>query len=142
MTTEEGPWPPADRWIPMKGTGMGEMLLVPVPEDAFSRVLPDAARGGFPAMIVEAFWITEPVFHLLRVDGFTLDDAATDGVDERSVLGHERISLEQVLRYKYDLGGELGGTVELVDGRHLEVPVMLIDSYRHGGPQGYGRSGR
>jgi hypothetical protein len=99
-------WPPADMWIPLKGTGMEDQLLVPVPADAFARSLPDGARGGFPMMIIEAFWITAPVFHLLRVDGFTMDSGDADGVDERTILSHERISLEQVLNYTYDLGPE------------------------------------
>jgi hypothetical protein len=104
------------------------------------RVLPDESRGGFPAMIVEVFWITDPVFHLLRVDGFTLDTTA-DGSDERSIVSHRRISLEQVADYKFDLVGELGGTIELVGGEEVKLTVALLHSYLKGCPGGYGRPG-
>lgn len=121
----------------MRDLAERQLMVMPVPEDAWSRALPDLPRGGFPAMIIEAFWISGPVVHLLRVDGFSLGPG---GHGERSVVGHDRISLEQFAGYSYDLGpGEVGVTVDLVDGRQVDVPLFLIDSHLHGGPGGYGR---
>jgi hypothetical protein len=116
--------PPApDVWLSVELVDPG-WFLMHVPDDAFFRVLPDESRGGWPASLADVFWITPPVFHILRVDGFTLEGA--DGTDERSVLSHDRISLEVVDGYEVKLEGELGGPVSLIDGRTVDVPVALL----------------
>ena len=119
-----------------------EMMLIPVPLEAWGRMVPDEARGGFPFVVHEVFWITEPVFHLLRVDGFTLAQGEADGVDDRTLLSHERITFEQIERMHYSLTDEnFGGTIELTGtGRRIDLPVPLMDSYLNGGPEGYGRN--
>jgi hypothetical protein len=133
-------YPP--NWIPLRDfPDIRAMLLLPVPEDAWGRVLPDESRGGFPAFIQEAFWITAPVMHLLRVDGFTFDQREqVHATDERRILSHERISLEQIEDWTFDLNGKMEGTVVLTgSGRRLDLPVPLIHSHLPRGAEGYGR---
>ena len=117
------PVPPT--WVPLTTfPEIRDAMAGKVPSDAWGRVVPDEARGGFPAFVAEAFWITPPVFHVLRVDGFTLDVGGPDDVGTPAVTGHEKIRFDTVAGYDRD-----AGTVTLTDGRRADVPAALVDSY-------------
>ena len=120
----EDDFPGLRAWRPIDSETKGAFPFA-VPDDAWIRALPDDSRGGLPAFVHEVAWVTPGVVHLASVDGFTLDDGAADGVDERSVLQHERIELSDVERA--DLPLESGnGTVVMKDGRQLPDPPAVL----------------
>ena len=120
------PVPPT--WVPL-GTfpEVREAMAGKVPADAWGRVLPDEDRGGFPAFVAEAFWITAPVFHVLRVAGFTLDVGGPGDTGTSTVTGHERFRFDTVSGYDHE-----AGTMTFAGGRQLDVPVLLVDRFLSG----------
>ena len=117
------PVPPT--WVPLDSfPEIRDAMKGKVPGDAWGRVLPDEARGGFPAFVSEAFWITVPVFHVLRVAGFTLDVGGPDDTGTPTVVGHEKLRFDAVTGYDRE-----AGTMTLADGRTVDVPVALVDSH-------------
>jgi hypothetical protein len=126
------PVPPT--WVPLNSfPEIRDAMKGKVPGDAWGRVLPDEARGGFPAFVSEAFWITNPVFHVLRVDGFTLDVGGPDDTATPAVVGHEKIRFDTVTGYDRE-----AGTIALADGRTIDVPVALVDAQLLGEGQARG----
>lgn len=117
------PVPPT--WVPLTSfPEIRDAMAGKVPADAWGRVVPDEARGGFPAFVAEAFWITPPVCHVLRVDGFTLDVGSADDVRTPAVTGHEKIRFDTVTGYD-----RAAGTLTVGEGRVLDVPAPLLDGY-------------
>ena len=115
------PVPPT--WVPLDSfPEIREAMKGKAPGDAWGRVLPDEERGGFPAFVSEAFWITTPVFHVLRVGGFTLDVGGPGDTATPTVTGHERIRFDAVTGYDRE-----AGVLTLTDGRQVDVPAPLID---------------
>jgi len=122
----------AARWMPLREfDDVRGALPVRVPEDAWGRIVPDEERGGWPAVVQEVFWVTPPVFHLVRVGGFTWADDAP--VPEPTVLSNDRIAFEQVETFDYETDGTAGGSVTLTgSGRRLDLPVLLMLSHLAG----------
>lgn len=124
-------------WLPYKHHlwKLGTDFPIPISVDAWVRGVPHDTLGP-PELIVEAFWITPPVFHRYRFEGWTEGGHQTSGID-RSVVGRERVSLETVV------GTHLGPTdaeswVDFLDGtRRVDLPTFLIASHRTGGRDGY-----
>jgi hypothetical protein len=117
------PVPPT--WVPLNSfPEIRDAMRNKVPADAWGRIVPDEARGGFPAFVAEAFWITTPVLHVLRVDGFTLDVGGPEDTGTPTVVGHEKVRFDDVTGYDRD-----AGTLQLTGDRRLDVPVALVDSH-------------
>ncbi|HEV7186571.1 MAG TPA: hypothetical protein VGN28_01620 [Blastococcus sp.] len=119
----------AARWMSLREfDDVRAALQVRVPEDAWGRIVADEERGGWPAVVQEVFWMTPPVFHVMRVGGFTWADDAP--APEPVVLSHERIGFEQVEEFDYETDGTAGGSVTLTgSGRRLDLPVLLMLSH-------------
>ncbi len=117
-------------WIPQQAlSGERASLPIPVPEDSWLRLIEDPARG-LPYLCMEAFWITDPVMHVARCAGWTADDHA-DGVDERALVSHERISMETIESYNYqftqtDDSGEIVFT-----GGEIRTDLPLVPIMAH-----------
>ncbi|MGZ4508224.1 MAG: hypothetical protein ACXVX8_01730 [Blastococcus sp.] len=122
----------AARWMPLREfDDVRGALQVRVPADAWGRIVPDDERGGWPAVVQEVFWVTPPVFHVVRVGGFTWADDAP--VPEPVVLSNERIGFEQIENFEYETDGTAGGSVTLTgSGRRLDLPVLLMLSHLPG----------
>ena len=122
----------AARWMPLREfDDVRGALPVRVPEDAWGRIVPHDERGGWPAVVQEVFWVTPPVFHLVRVGGFTWADDAP--APEPVVLSNERIDLGQVESFDYETDGTAEGSVTLTgSGRRLDLPVLLMLSHLRG----------
>ena len=135
-------WMPLDEIV---GPSFRAHLRVPIPDDAFVRVVADASRGGLPYLIYELFWITSPVAHVLRVDEILApgSDVVADGV--LHVVDHERISLEKVEQTVLQLSPtrEKLDTIKFTGDSESrnDLPVELIVSYLNDTQNGYGRPG-
>src|SRR6185503_7623239 len=109
--------------------GVRKDLPLTVPEDSWIRVIHDPIRGE-PALHFCVAWVAKPVLHLAVMAGFTTASAEEcDGIDEREIVSHRRISLETISNVQVDFATGRG-TVELLGGEKLEdPPVLLIQKY-------------
>lgn len=78
--------------------------------------------------------------HLARREGWAAPGEVADGVDERKLLGHERINIETIERYHYQLADD-SGWVELTGGgRRTDLPMFLVVSHFSDAPGAYGHT--
>lgn len=127
----EAPENELGRWYPSAVLpDLPEQLPVPLPEDAWVRLLADPA-ADLPSVRVELAWVTGPVLHLVTVAGFTLAASEDDPDDEVTVQSHERVSLRTVQRLQLDT--ETGSaTVEFTDRPDLpDAPGVLLNQHLH-----------
>ena len=80
---------------------------------------------------MEAFWITDPVMHLARCTGWIADNDLADGVDERALVSHERISMETIETYNYNFSlADDSGEIVFTGGKvRTDLPLIPIMSH-------------
>lgn len=123
------------------------VLNFPLHEQAVARAVEDETRGGFPYLVYEIFWITDPVAHVLRVDEIVVPGHGDGGDDNGpNIREHERISLEKVEDLSVSLSpspGERPDWIKFTGDAEprTDLPVFLLVSFLNEPQIGYGRPG-
>ncbi len=128
--------------------GFRNVLEVPIHVDAVARVVADETRGGYPYLVIEIFWISGSVAHVLRVDEIIVPVTGSDYVPDGTgpnIREHERISLEKVEETSLQLNptSESPDRIKFTGDADFrtDLPVFLIVSYLNEPEIGYGRPG-
>lgn len=124
----EDDFPGLRAWRPLDDE-MRRSLLVQPPGEAWSRLLPDDARGGLPAFVVEVCWIDAHGLRRIAVDGFTMDSAAAHSVDERRLLDDLTVLRATVAQATMPLNSD-SGSIQLYDGTVYDgLPTNVVNEF-------------
>ncbi|MEU7102802.1 hypothetical protein AB0A66_31340 [Streptomyces longwoodensis] len=92
MSSETGEeLPGLGKWLPANiDLDFVALFPIAVPDDGWLKFTPDPERG-FPAVHIDAAWITDEVLHQATVSGFTFGEG--DDVGEREVIRQGQLPL-------------------------------------------------